>query len=51
MDIEVGSLLTNPWQWTFTNKEGEEIQIIAVGKICRAITNDVDYSHQTGQMI
>lgn len=47
LDIEVGSLLTAPWQWTFTNKEGEQSQIIAVGKVCRAVTNDVDYSQQT----
>lgn len=47
LDIEVGKGLTNPWQWTFTNKEGEESQIIAVGKVCRATTDEVDYSHQT----
>lgn len=47
LDIEVGSNLTNPWQWTFTKPNGDEIQIIAIGKICRAISKKIDYSNQT----
>lgn len=47
LDIEVGENLLQPWEWTFTNPQGEEVQIIAVGKICRAISDSVDYSHQT----
>ncbi len=47
LDIEVGGILTKPWQWTFTKPNGDEIQIIAVGKICRALNQKIDYSNQT----
>lgn len=47
LDVEVGSQFTKPWQWTFTNANREEIQIIAVGKVCRALNQKVDYSNQT----
>lgn len=47
LDIEVGSNFTKPWQWTFTKPNGDEIQIIAIGKICRAINKKIDYSNQT----
>lgn len=47
LDIEVGRELLEPWQWTFTKPNGDEIQIIAVGKICHALNHDVDYSNQT----
>lgn len=47
LDVEVGSQFTKPWQWTFTNANREGIQIIAVGKVCRALNQKVDYSNQT----
>lgn len=47
LDIEVGSNLTKPWQWTFEKPNGDKIQIIAVGKICRALNTEIDYSNQT----
>lgn len=47
LDIEVGSNLTKPWQWTFTKSNGDRIQIIAVGKICLALNQKIDYSNQT----
>ena len=47
LDIEVGSQIIKPWQWTFTKPNGENVQIIAVGKVCRALNRNVDYSNQT----
>lgn len=47
LDIEIGSNIMRPWQWTFTKPNGDRIQIIAVGKICRALNQKVDYSNQT----
>lgn len=47
LDIEVGEFITKPWQWVFTKPNKEEVQIVAVGRVCRAITHNVDYSHQT----
>lgn len=47
LDIEVGSYLLKPWQWVFTKPNGDKNQIIAVGKVCRALNKNVDYSNQT----
>lgn len=47
LDIEVGTSIIKPWQWTFSKSDVEEIQIIAVGKVCRALSQVIDYSHQT----
>lgn len=47
LEIEVGENLIQPWEWTFTNPQGEEMQIVAVGKICRSLSESIDYSHQT----
>lgn len=47
LDIEVGDKLIQPWRWSFTKPNGDEVEIIAVGKVCRALNNEVDYSHQT----
>lgn len=34
-------------EWTFTKPNGDEIQIIAIGKVCRALNEKIDYSNQT----
>lgn len=49
LDIEVGNMLIQPWQWSFTKPNGDEIQIIAVGKVCQVLNQNqaVDYSNQT----
>ena len=47
LDIEIGDMIIEPWEWIFTKPNGENIQIIAVGKVCHALNNEVDYSNQT----
>lgn len=47
LDIEIGETLLKPWQWVFTKPDKEKCQIIAVGRICRAKSYEVDYSGQT----
>lgn len=47
LDIEVGDRLLQPWQWTFTKNNGDKNQIIAVGKICKVVSGDIDFSNQT----
>lgn len=47
LNIEVGNRLTNFWQWTFKKGNGDENQIIAGGIVCRAITQNIDFSNQT----
>lgn len=47
LDIEIGDKLIQPWRWSFTKPNGDEAEIIAVGKVCRALNQEVDYSQQT----
>lgn len=47
LDIEIGEMITKPWQWTFTKSNGENVQIIAIGRVCKAKNEKVDFSNQT----
>lgn len=47
LEIEIGDSILTPWDWTFTKSNGDEVQIVAVGKICRALSQEIDFSQQT----